>query len=66
MEGYGKIKERDGSTYVGQLKEDKFHGLGKAVFNARNIEHYGGVSYEGDWCMGQRHGFGTLTKVDGS
>ncbi len=46
-------------TYVGDVREQLFHGVGKMTYT-------NGAIYEGDWRDGHRDGIGTLTDEDGS
>ena len=51
---FGTYTENDGTTYVGEWKEDKSHGQG--------TETYGdGYKYVGEWKGGKKNGQGTFT-----
>lgn len=52
IEGKGKLSWPDGSSYEGDLHEGMRHGEG--------VYRKGEVLYSGQWCMGQREGFGRL------
>jgi len=47
------------TTYVGELKRGKRHGLGKLVLS-------NGSSYEGEWSEDAKHGFGTFQDGHGA
>lgn len=55
IEGKGKFEWQDGSSYVGELHGGKRHGHG--LFVSKD----GVTRYDGQWCMGKRHGEGKLT-----
>jgi hypothetical protein len=47
------------STYVGHMRQGKFHGKGICNFAD-------GDKYDGDWHEGLRHGYGVQTFKDGT
>lgn len=47
------------STYIGHMRQGKFHGKGVCKFAD-------GDKYDGDWCEGLRHGYGVHTFKDGT
>ena len=69
------------ATYVGQVKDDKPHGHGTAIwpngsnyvgewengfFNGQGtLSLADGIRYEGEWEKGRYHGHGTMTYPDG-
>ena len=52
----------DGSKYVGQVRNGKPHGQGKASLEKNEIEI---VEYAGQWEDGKKHGHGTYTYGNG-
>lgn len=72
----------DGAVYKGELKEGRFHGLGKMVFpdgsyykgefvdgsfsGDGTFVYSSGEKYEGNFVMGVMQGYGTLTDDDGN
>ncbi len=46
------------STFIGNLRNGKMHGKGKAIWSSGNI-------YEGDWVNGKQEGKGKKTWADG-
>lgn len=54
------IVEKDGSKYVGQMKDGKYHGKGT------QYRPDGSKYYEGDWVNGKKHGKGTGYRRYGS
>jgi hypothetical protein len=55
---YGTYDNPDGSKYIGEFKEDKFHGEGTFTSD--------GASYIGEWEEGNMHGQGTFTSDGGT
>ena len=53
------VEYGDGSTYDGELKDDKFHGKGTYTYPE-------GSKYEGEWKNHARHGQGKITYLDGT
>lgn len=53
MDGFGKLVWNDGVEYIGQFKEDKFHGQGTYKWKDDKI-------YIGGWLNGEQHGEGKL------
>jgi MORN repeat len=51
---------KDGSVYVGQVRDGKRHGRG--VLSVRT----NGDVYAGNWRNDERHGWGVLTNADGT
>ena len=72
----------DGDSYEGEMKDDKYHGMGTYRWGNGNVytgEYVNGVrqgkgkfafasgsSYEGEWKNGKYHGKGKWTNADGS
>ena len=52
-EGQGKITYPDGSTYVGDFKNNKREGKG-------DLHYSNGAYYSGDWFNDKKHGQGTF------
>ena len=66
---YGKSKKngllytwKNGSTYVGEWKDDKKNGQGKYIYGKGNGE---GDKYEGEWKDDKKNGQGTYFFPDG-
>ena len=49
----------DGAKYLGQWKEDIFHGVGTMIFPD-------GAKHVGQWEDGKAHGYGAIYNPDGS
>ena len=58
--GTGKMTYSSGNTYEGPFVSNKYHG-DKGVYSWSD-----GDKFEGQWRNGERHGFGTFAKADGS
>ena len=56
---FGAYTFASGNEYVGQWKDDKFHGLGTSTFA-------GGEKFVGQYIDGKRNGFGTYYYANGS
>ena len=48
----------DGTKYVGEFKDDRYHGKGTHTFGY-------GEKYVGEWKNGSEHGQGTWTETGG-
>ena len=59
IDGYGQLKDVNGSLYTGQFRNGLFHGTGK-------LEYPDGDIYEGEFKHGSFHGSGTYTWNNGS
>jgi len=55
----GTEKDSLGGIYVGEFKEDKYHGQG-------TYTHPSGLKYVGEYVDSKAHGQGTITYGDGS
>ena len=55
---FGTYTAPDGGKYVGEWKDDKFHGQGTLTLA-------NGDKYVGEWKDGKTHGRGTYTFLDG-
>ena len=58
IDGKGQFIFPTGSTYMGEVKEGLRDGVGTYVCEKK------GISYEGEWKKGTKHGKGKLTKKD--
>ena len=56
---FGAFTFDDGDKYVGEFKDDEFHGQG--TYTATN-----GTKYVGDHKYGKKHGHGTFTTAKGN
>ena len=54
----GTYTSNDGSTYVGDWRDDKSDGHGTNTYKD-------GSQYVGEWKDGKRHGIGAVTCTDG-
>lgn len=57
-EGTGTHSRLNGETYIGEFKNDEFHGKGKLIFPD-------GSFYEGDWANGVKEGEGLIHLANG-
>ena len=60
--GHGTETFEDGSIYVGEYKDGKYHGKGTYTFGKGEFE---GDKYEGEYKDGKYHGKGTYTSSNG-
>ena len=55
--GKGEMKWKNGASYMGTWKDDKFEGLGKFL-------HKDGSEYQGQWKANQKSGKGVFINAD--
>ena len=61
-EGFGILIDSSGNKYIGEWKNDLFHGLGILTYEGHDLYNY----YEGNFSEGYKHGSGNLIYKDGS
>jgi hypothetical protein len=62
--GHGELFYRNGDSYCGQFRDNKFQGQG--IYRSKSLDNESGISkYEGNWQNGYRQGFGILTYQNG-
>lgn len=62
--GHGELFYRNGDSYCGQFRDNKFQGQG--IYHSKSLDTESDISkYEGNWQNGYREGFGVLTYQNG-
>ncbi len=63
LHGFGKIRYKDGSNFIGEFQKGKKHGKGTMVFGSKSNK--AGDKYVGEYREGKKDGQGIFTFSDG-